>query len=330
MEAIDARSVDDRTAEALADLAAPAQAEILPDDPPTPAAEIAADLRHAPSGEDIRLWLEWDGDRLAGAGQLLVENRETNRHLAYAEIAVAPDHRRRGLGTALLDVVMAEARDRDRRFLFLTPAVGSAYAAFAAAAGGEVTLEEDLNRLRIADVDPALIDRWDRPVEGYELLHIDARCPDDLLEPFAALYGVMNDAPMADVVEEAVVTPGEVRDKEAARAAAGMEKWCLVARHEATGELAGLTEIYFGPHRPWLAFQADTGVVRSHRGRGLGRWLKAAMLHRVADGRPEVTTIETWNAGTNAAMLAINRALGFRRAVTWAEHQFELVPAVPS
>lgn len=326
MEELDGREVDDRTAQALADLRVPANAEILPDDPPVPVAEVASDLRDTPSGEEVRLWLEWDGDRLAGAAQLLLEHWETNRHLAHADIAVAPDRRRQGLGAALFDAVAAHARERGRRYLFLTPAAGSSYAAFADALGGKVTLEEDLNRLRLADVDRALLERWDRPADGYSLVTIPDRCPDDLLGRFADLRGVMNDAPMPDVVEEMVVTPEEVRAREASDAVGGWERWCLVARHDATGDLVGFTELFLGPHRRWLASQGGTAVRPEHRGHGLGRWLKAANVRRVLDRRPEVTTIDTDNAGTNAAMLAINRALGFRQVLTWAEYQFELSP----
>ena len=58
---------------------------------------------------------------------------------------------------------------------------------------------------------------------------------------------------------------------------------------------------------------------REHRNLGLGRWLKAANALRLLDERPEVTTIETWNAGVNAAMLAINHAMGFQPVAEWQE-----------
>src|SRR5207237_8988504 len=58
--------------------------------------------------------------------------------------------------------------------------------------------------------------------------------------------------------------------------------------------------------------QQCTGVGPAARGRGLGKWIKAAMLQHVRESHPETFYLTTENAGSNAAMLAINRSLGFR------------------
>ena len=63
---------------------------------------------------------------------------------------------------------------------------------------------------------------------------------------------------------------------------------------------------------PWLAYQDDTGVDPEHRNKGLGRWLKAAMAKRFVSEFPDVTAIETGNAGSNEPMLNINIAMGFK------------------
>jgi hypothetical protein len=64
----------------------------------------------------------------------------------------------------------------------------------------------------------------------------------------------------------------------------------------------------------------DTGVHRDHRGRALDKWLKAWMTLRVLDERPTVTDTRTGNTDSNAAMLGINLASGYRpllRTTTW-------------
>ena len=103
----------------------------------------------------------------------------------------------------------------------------------------------------------------------------------------------------------------ELRAVEAASAAAHQDWWNVGVRHDATGELVGLTELYLPANRPWMAFQGDTGVRPDHRGHGLGAWMKAVNHLRLADERPDVEWVQTWNAESNEPMLRINRALGF-------------------
>ncbi|MCA1847255.1 MAG: hypothetical protein LC792_29515, partial [Actinobacteria bacterium] len=113
----------------------------------------------------------------------------------------------------------------------------------------------------------------------------------------------------------------QCRATEATQAAQGYESWLLCARHDDSGELAGYTELTFSATWPQKAEQGDTGVWPKHRDRGLGRWLKAANAVRVLDERPEVKFIDTWNAGSNEAMLGINVAMGFRPIENWGAWQ---------
>ncbi|HKY75356.1 MAG TPA: hypothetical protein VJS45_04400, partial [Acidimicrobiia bacterium] len=55
--------------------------------------------------------------------------------------------------------------------------------------------------------------------------------------------------------------------------------------------------------------------------RGLGRWLKAVNALRLLDERPDVEFIDTWNAGSNEAMLGINVAMGFAPLENWGDWQ---------
>jgi RimJ/RimL family protein N-acetyltransferase len=62
---------------------------------------------------------------------------------------------------------------------------------------------------------------------------------------------------------------------------------------------------------PDLAWNAMTGVIPSHRGRGLARAPKALAAEHAR--RQGIRAIATRNNVRNAPMLAVNEALGYRR-----------------
>lgn len=112
--------------------------------------------------------------------------------------------------------------------------------------------------------------------------------------------------------DDVVITPEELRQGEAYDAARKVERWVLYLRHRESGQLVGFTSLSYNPQNPELVKQLDTGVLTAYRGLNLGKWLKAAMLLKVLHDKPQVKRVRTGNADSNAAMLGINRALGFK------------------
>ncbi len=100
----------------------------------------------------------------------------------------------------------------------------------------------------------------------------------------------------------------------ATRPRQGLRHYSVAVRHEATGELAGLTEVSVDPADPEWGHQELTVVVRGHRGHRLGLLLKVAMLELLAEREPQVERIETYNAESNAHMVTINETLGYQVA----------------
>jgi GNAT superfamily N-acetyltransferase len=229
---------------------------------------------------------------------------------------VDPAERRQGVATALGGDLAATARAAGRTGITVEIAPGTpADAAVRRTEGFQPGLVVELNRAATRAIDRELLGRWRAAGEaapGYSLVTYDAPCPDDdLARAFLLAREVMNDAPRPEGMGETHHSLDELRALEAASAEAHQDWWNVGVRHDATGELVGLTELYLPGNRPWMAFQGDTGVRPDHRGHRLGAWMKAVNHLRLAAERPDVEWVQTWNAQSNEPMLRINRALGF-------------------
>lgn len=251
-----------------------------------------------------------------------------NRHLARIDMGVRADRRRSGTGRLLLRAA-AEHAHQDGRTLMQswTSSRVPAGDAFAAALGAEARSTSHENRLALADVDRALLERWvgaGEALPDYELVFVDGVTPPELLEAAAEVNNVMNTAPRDDLDEEdETITPEALAAGERAHIAGGHRVWHLYARHRPSGKFAGFTAIGWEPDQPHVIGQADTGVDPAHRGQGLGKWLKAKMLLKIVDEIPGARTVVTGNAMSNDAMLGINYALGFRPAGSWTTWELE-------
>jgi mycothiol synthase len=113
-------------------------------------------------------------------------------------------------------------------------------------------------------------------------------------------------------MEDDHITPEKLRQVEELMLATGTERWTMYVREKTSGKFAGFIEVFWNPNRGHLVQQGDTGVFPQHRNKGLGRWLKAAMLEKMIQERPAVKLVRTDNADSNVAMLRINHELGFK------------------
>jgi GNAT superfamily N-acetyltransferase len=145
--------------------------------------------------------------------------------------------------------------------------------------------------------------------------------PEEMLEEFVDLYNeIVDEVPLGELEMRERVTPASRRRAEA-RMGRG---WYTTVSQEANGSLSGLTEVVHDLGTPYRVEQELTGVRHEHRGRGLGKWLKAEMMFFIRDELPEVQYIHTGNADTNAPMVSINERMGFKKHQTELCYRFEL------
>jgi GNAT superfamily N-acetyltransferase len=140
---------------------------------------------------------------------------------------------------------------------------------------------------------------------------------------------VENSMPRDDAEQEDTVwTPERVREWEKMLVRRGMERWSAYVRERRSGQFAGYTEVVWRRSQPDMLLQWDTGVIHEFRNRGIGRWLKAAMIEKVQRDRPEVHEVRTGNSLTNASMLRINHEMGFKPYQTTYSWQIALETVV--
>lgn len=302
------------------------RAESWPEDDPRPVSYTVRSFRGLKLLSDLRVSTVfiWDEDRVCADAVAHVPLREDNRHLAFADVNVHPEYRRRGLATRLLphlaEVMIAE----ERRLLgFGTSDSVAAGGLFAERLGAKRGMETHTNQLSVAALDPQLLRAWRSaaPADTFRLGFWDGPFPEAEIGAIAELIGVMNTAPRDELeLEDFKLTPEQLRDYERYQAETGTVRWVAYVRERVTGTLAGYTEMSWNPSSTRVLRQGDTGVQPAYRGHGLGRWLKAAMLERVL-AELGVAYVRTGNADSNAPMLKINHALGFkpRVAEVWWE-----------
>jgi mycothiol synthase len=306
--------------------------ERLPDDPPIPLEESINNLRSIPPYVDIKLWAAWNADQseIVALGDVVILRMEENQHLAQFELTVQSEYRRQGLGRQLLGQIAGVAQQEGRRLL-MTSTVDRIPAgeAFMLRLGAQKGLVGHTNQLRIVDLDRALLERWlaagQANLSEFDLGLWDGPYPEEQLPAIAELFDLTNQQPLGDLeIEDMHMTPEQLRQMETNLFARGNQRWTYYLVDRVSGKFAGYTETVWNPNRPEILRQDMTGVFPQYRNKGLGRWLKAAMLDKVLKERPQVKYVRTGNADSNAAMLKINTALGFKPYTADALWQVEL------
>ncbi|MGW8481923.1 GNAT family N-acetyltransferase [Microbacterium sp. NPDC055903] len=297
--------------------------------------ESRHELQQRTSAFDRRAYLALETDEIVGAGRLALPLQD-NLRTASIGAHVEPEHRRRGIGSAVLSALESEASKAGRSILTAQVSwpyeagedgAGAAGREFARRHGYDLALGDVQSRLDLP-VDPALLDDLaasaTHGASGFTLRSWRGPVPEELLQGWAELYAEIDtEAPTGTLdVEATVVSPQGIREEEDLLAAQNRISFGTIAL-DSRGRAVAYTQLVVSGD-DGNSYQWGTLVRPEARGNGLGMAVKIANLRMLERRFPAVRHVYTYNAGVNAHMLAINTRLGFRPSERMGEFQKRL------
>ena len=281
-----------------------------------PLASYRAFARSLPSHFDDHTWVAEEPDGTPAGCAACWSNAAGDPRVMEGYVYVRQAWRRRGIGGRLARAVVDEARAEGRQVLtWSTYDAIPAGEAFSRRIGGRIGRVNRTSELLLEAIEWDLVRTWageaPRRAPGYTVELWEGLLPQHVIEDAARFHHLMNTQPRDDlVIGDVVIDPLQAAEVDRHVAESGRLKWTLYIRNP-EGRCAAGTEMTIESWEPATAHQQNTATDPDHRGMGLAKWAKAAMLLRLRRDLPEVTRIRTSNAFSNDVMLAINRALGF-------------------
>ena len=293
----------------------------LPDDPCWGPDRLREYLAVTMPGERRLTWLaESETGEVLGYGRLLMLD-----DLGVMELYVVPDARRRGVGRTVLAGIAQRALAEGFTSLAVEVSGGTTAVDFYPALGFSHVYTEMRSILSLATVDWSHVQRMaDGIVSGYRVEFHPGDLPDDILPSYAEAKQVRRQ----DVPGDLDLRPSSY-DAERLRASLrclrdrGLWPYIVVAIHERSGRVAGLTELVVPAQHPTRADQYDTTIVREHDGYGLARAIKARMLLELRAAEAQLREVQTWHAVERERLQQVNKELGFRPDREWLEYEVD-------
>ncbi len=262
---------------------------------------------------------------------------EPDTRVSWIEVNVHPDHRNRGIGSALIEHLEAISRQDGRP---IAQGGGKHHVNLSGprlespTGFGELprkdpvvrfllkhgySLEQvyrvSLLRLPVASeiLSARLVEAQVHAGNDYRIHRWAGPTPSRWQDDVAVLMNRMStDAPAGNLeIEEEPWDAERVRQRDEQRARANRTGLVATVEHIPTGKLVAYSAMTISDDHSRPAHQSDTLVLKEHRGRRLGTIVKIVNIQQLAALSPETPFILTDNAEENRPMLDVNEAVGF-------------------
>lgn len=302
----------------------------LPQDPPWRESSMREYLSEVMPGERRISWVAQEDDAPDGTPGAIVGHVHVLLlgGIGVLEVLVHPAVRRTGLGRELVRVAARRVWDEGFQSIGVEVVGDTPAVAFYESLGFTRDYVETRSVLDLRTVDwPALTEMAAEVGAGYRVEFWPGGPPDELIEAYARAKAEVRDSDDVEL-RPSSYDPDRLRDSLATLHRRGMKPYIVLALHEQTGDVAGLTEVVVPAQHPTRADQYDTIVVHDHRGYGIDRAIKARMLLELRSAEPELVEVQTWNAQDNESMLKVNAELGYRPDRDWCEYGVDVAELV--
>ena len=282
--------------------------------------ETKIELRRQVPTERSEAWAAYDEVTMVGAMSLWFPLLD-NLTKCWGAVGVDPDHRRHGVGSALVAQIVIRMAHEGRTTMVTESAypfdrrTDHPYRRFAEANGFTVASDE-IRRILPLPVDPAFLQTLAAEVAphhtDYRIASFVDSLPDELIASYCALSNQLGvDAPTGDVDFEAEsMTPELWREHVAKEKEMGRTRLSTLAI-DGAGTVVAYTDLILPPEPNVDVWQWGTLVHREHRGHRLGTAVKVQNLQQLAAAHSKRLRVLTCNAKTNHHMVDINVRLGF-------------------
>ncbi len=251
---------------------------------------------------------------------MVMGSRRDNLDRAHLLLWVVPTAARRGVGSALLAHAESRVAELGRSLVEAEVQLGGpgrpSFLGFAQR-HGYALVQEQVERQLALPVADGLLDRLEAATlphaSAYTLRVAEGPVPADLADGYARLLNRLNiDAPAGgEAPEHGARTAQDIADQDQEIHGAGRRRLTVFAL-SVDGQVAGFSCAIASPVDHRHIDQQATIVAPEHRGHRLGTLVKVALVRELQRAFPDKRVVHTENAETNAHMVAINEALGFR------------------